>query len=498
MTEREPTDPKDPDSANPSSAEPGQRPDAEAQPDPTAPHPDPRLLNKLTRRARVAASRKSRQASRISRTTLRYTVFMFGAGCVGLFSLVFAWIAEVALRWNHHLTQATPWLAFVMLPFGLAALRWLTIRFAPQARGSGIPQVIAAFTLPPNGPAQTALVSLRQSMWKVLLTTLALLAGASVGREGPSVQVGAAGMLAWGHWCQEKLRFRIGFHPNALIAAGAAGGLAAAFNTPLAGVVFAIEELGRGTAVRWDRLVLSGVLTAGFLSLAVLGNNPYFVVKVPMLVLSNAWGPVLVCALLNGVLGGFFAKALAGGVSGLLPARWGGLATQHPVWVAFGCGLVVAVLGVATSGATFGTGYEQAAALINGESHATLWFGIAKLVATVVSYFAGTPGGIFTPALAIGAGIGQNVAQFVTGMAEPRVLALVSMAAFLAAATQAPITASVIVMEMTRTQDLTVFLLAASLLSSFIARQFSPRPFYHQVSHGFRREAQALASKAPA
>ncbi len=72
------------------------------------------------------------------------------------------------------------------------------------------------------------------------------MAGASVGREGPSVQVGAAAMLAWGRWCQDKFRFRIGFHPNALIAAGAAGGLAAAFNTPLAGVVFAIEELGRG------------------------------------------------------------------------------------------------------------------------------------------------------------------------------------------------------------------------------------------------------------
>ncbi|AGW92115.1 chloride channel protein [Cupriavidus sp. DF5525] len=502
MTEREPTDPKDPNSADPASPDPANRPDPQARPDASSDAsplpPDPRLLHKLSRRARVAARRKSRQAGRISRTTLRYTVFMFGAGCVGLFSLVFAWIAEVALRWNQQLTQATPWLAFVMLPFGLAALRWLTIRLAPQARGSGIPQVIAAVTLPPAGAAQTVLVSLRQSMWKVVLTALALLAGASVGREGPSVQVGAAAMLAWGRWCQEKLRFRIGFHPNALIVAGAAGGLAAAFNTPLAGVVFAIEELGRGTAVRWDRLVLSGVLTAGFVSLALLGNNPYFVVKVPMLVLHDAWGPVLLCALINGVLGGLFAKALIGGVPGLLPAHWRAWPTQHPVWVAFGCGLVVAVLGVATAGATFGTGYEQASALINGESHATQWFGVAKLVATVVSYFAGIPGGIFTPAVAIGAGIGENVAHFVTGMAEPRVLALVSMAAFLAAATQAPITASVIVMEMTRTQDLTVFLLAAALLASFISRQFSPHPFYHRAGRAFRREALMLVRKAPA
>ncbi|MGN5480035.1 chloride channel protein [Cupriavidus basilensis] len=79
-----------------------------------------------------------------------------------------------------------------------------------------------------------------------------------------------------------------------------------------------IEELGRGTAVRWDRLVLSGVLTAGFLSLALPGNNPYFVVRVPMLVLHDAWGPVLLCAVVNGVLGGLFAKALIGGVAGTI------------------------------------------------------------------------------------------------------------------------------------------------------------------------------------
>jgi len=487
------TDRESPDPAGSGPAEPAK---PEAPSDTRDATEDARLLGTLGHHARLAAWRKSRQANRISRKTMRYAVFMCGAGFVGLFSMVFAWIAEVALRWNHNLTQATPWLAFVMLPFGLAALRWMTLRLAPQARGSGIPQVIAAVTLPESGPAQSVLVSFRQSMWKVLLTAGALLAGASVGREGPSVQVGAAAMLAWGQWCHRKFRFRLGFHPNALIAAGAAGGLAAAFNTPLAGVVFAIEELGRGTSVRWDRLVLSGVLTAGFLSLALLGNNPYFAVKVPMLVLHDAWGPVLLCAVVNGVLGGLFAKAMIRGVPGLLPPAWRQWPVRHPVQVAFVCGLVVAVIGWATGGATFGTGYEQAAALINGESHATLWFGLAKLAATVVSYFAGIPGGIFTPALAIGAGIGENVAHFITGMAEPRVLALVSMAAFLAAATQAPITATVIVMEMTRSQDLTVFLLAAALLASFISRQFSPHPFYHRVGHAFRREALTLTRKS--
>ena len=178
----------------------------------------------------------------------------------------------------------------------------MTIRLAPQARGSGIPQVIAAMSLP-AGAAQNCLVSPVQSMWKVVLTAAGLLVGASIGREGPSVQVGAAVMLAWGRWWQKRPRFAVGFRPEALIAAGAAGGLAAAFNTPLAGVVFAIEELGRGTAVRWDRLVMSAVLGAGFIALSVFGNNSYFHLNESILALNAAWWIVLVCALVNGVLG---------------------------------------------------------------------------------------------------------------------------------------------------------------------------------------------------
>src|SRR5690606_23479364 len=120
------------------------------------------------------------------------------------------------------------------------------------------------------------LVSLSQALWKIPLTFFGLLIGASIGREGPSVQVGAALMLAWGGFCARMGLPLKGVHPSELIATGAAGGLAAAFNAPLAGVIFAIEELGRGTALRWQRLVLLGVLAAGFMVVALAGNNPYF------------------------------------------------------------------------------------------------------------------------------------------------------------------------------------------------------------------------------
>lgn len=422
-------------------------------------------------------------------------IFLGGAVCVALGSLAFARLAELMLAWNTRLVHAHWWSAFLLLPFGLAGLRWLTIRYAWQARGSGIPQIIAAMNLPAGSRAQAVLVSLLQSMWKVLLTAAGLLAGASIGREGPSVQVGAAIMWAWGDFWHEKMRMGPGFRSEALIAAGAAGGLAAAFNTPLAGVVFAIEELGRGSAVRWDRIVLSGVLTAGFLSLALIGNYSYFQLEKPILILSGAWGAVILCALVGGVAGGLFSKTLIHGVPGLLPRRFRSLPAQHPIYTAFFCGLLVAILGLLAGGTTYGTGYDQAAALLNGQPAESHWFGIAKWTATVLSYFAGIPGGIFTPSLAIGAGVGDYVGVLFGGMAEPRILVLISMAAFLAAATQAPITASVIVMEMTHGQDTMLYLLAATLIASFVSRQFSPHPFYHAVAKHFRREAVAIEEK---
>jgi H+/Cl- antiporter ClcA len=417
-----------------------------------------------------------------------------------LVSIFFAWLAEKSLDLNLFVTQRYWWSGLLMLPLGFAALRWLTIHHAAQARGSGIPQVIAAMEMPSRSKQQRLLVSLPQAIWKIVLTAGGLAIGASIGREGPSVQVGAAVMLAWGVWLHEKTRansrFHFGFRTDALIAAGAAGGLAAAFNTPLAGVVFAIEELGRGSVVRFDRLVMAGVLTAGFLTLAILGNNSYFHVDHAFVLLNNDWGGVLLAGVVNGALGGLFARMMLRGASGLVPSRWRHYTQQHPIRIAAACGLLAALLGLITHGTTYGTGYTQASSLLNGHGSGSDLFGISKLVSTVLAYVAGLPGGIFTPSLAIGAGIGEHLSTLFPGHFAPGLLALLCMAGFLAAATQAPITATVITMEMTRSQDLTLLLLAVTVLASFVSRQFCPRPFYHSASRNFRREAVALARES--
>lgn len=459
--------------------------------------PLPTPLRRVATGSRHLLRRKLRQTNRLSRKSLPMALLLGGAALVALVSLGFAYLADLALEWNREWVGRAGWLALLVLPCALAALRWATLRFAPNAAGSGIPQVIGALSLPP-GPSQRSLVSLAQVLWKIPLAFCGMLAGASIGREGPSVQVGAAVMLAWGDfWKRRGLQLR-GFHANELLAAGAAGGLAAAFNAPLAGVIFAIEELGRGTVLRWQRLVLIGVLAAGFLVVAVQGNNPYFGTFAGAPLAHGMLWWVLICAALNGALGGIFARLLGKGPAAMAPASWRAWIRAHPIWTAFAMGLALALIGLATAGSVYGTGYGAAADLLSGETQHALpaGFGLAKLAATVASYWAGIPGGIFTPALTTGAGIGHHIWELAGEGVDQRVLVLVSMAAFLAAATQAPLTASVVVMEMTGSQPMLFWLLVGSLLASGVSRQFCPQPFYHLAAGRFRRQAMVEAGRA--
>lgn len=455
----------------------------------------PSSLRRLLTGTRHLVRHKARQLGRLSRKSLQMSLLLGGAALVALVSLGFTYLADKALEWNRQWVGHASWLALIVLPFGLAGLRWLTIRFAPNAAGSGIPQVIAALSLPPSA-SQNSLVSLGQALWKIPLAFFAMLFGASIGREGPSVQVGAALMLAWASfWKRLGVPLR-GFHANELIAAGAAGGLAAAFNAPLAGVIFAIEELGRGTILRWQRLVLIGVLAAGFLVVAVMGNNPYFGVFAGAPLTHQMLWWVIVCGTVNGALGGIFAKLLAKGAAGSAPQSWHAWIRHHPLGTAFIMGLILAVLGLMTAGSVYGTGYGVAADLLAGKEAPAAGFGLAKIAATVASYWAGIPGGIFTPALTAGAGIGQHIWQIAGESVDQRVLVLISMAAFLAAATQAPLTASVVVMEMTGSQPMLFWLLVCSLLASMVSRQFCPQPFYHVAAGRFRRQAIVDTTRA--
>ncbi|MDP8080265.1 chloride channel protein [Phocoenobacter skyensis] len=433
------------------------------------------------------------QTTRLSRKSLDFLCLLIGSVIVSLTSLGFAKLADLGLELNIWWVKRYPYLAWIILPLGLAFLTWATKRFAPNVAGSGIPQVIASIKLPYT-PFKTHLIKLETSLLKIPLTFLAMLIGASVGREGPSVQVGAAVMLAWGNFCRKhNLAFK-GMCFNQLIATGAAGGLAAAFNAPLAGVIFAIEELGRGVILRWERRVLFGVLASGFIFVAIMGNNPYFSNYRGINSAPNMLMWVLLCAVINGILGGITARMIAKGPAGYVPPFLRGWVRRNPVVLAVLLGIILAALGVYSDGTTYGTGYSVVMSMLN-DSPTDITadgIGILKILATIFTYWTGIAGGIFSPALTMGAGIGSDIWALTGGIVDERLLVLLSMSAFLAALTQSPLTAAVVVMEMTGSQSTMIWGIMGSLIASVVSRHFCPKPFYHLAAGRYRQQMQEL------
>jgi len=196
-------------------------------------------------------------------------VVLAHAAVAGLAIVAFTWLSDRALQGFATVFGWHSWAPLVWTPAWTAALAWLTIRFAPAAAGSGIPQVMAALS-PSVEPAQRmGLVSLRLSAAKAVLTAGGLLGGLAIGREGPSVQI-AAGIL---QHAQRWLPQRTAITPQALLVAGGAAGIAAVFNAPLAGVMFAIEELTRKIEQRSSGLIVSAIVLAGLMSAATIGRS---------------------------------------------------------------------------------------------------------------------------------------------------------------------------------------------------------------------------------
>ena len=404
-----------------------------------------------------------------------------GALLVGAAAILFASLADHAGDLFLALVAGNPWLPFVLAPGGLAASVLLTRTLFPGAQGSGIPQVIAALHIQDRARID-AVLSLRIAAGKVLLTLLGLACGASIGREGPTVQVGATIM----HVLGRKLNLPRQEAYRAMVLAGGAAGVAAAFNTPLAGVVFGIEELTHSFDSRTSGTVLAAVIIAGIATMATVGNYTYFGTAPAQLDFGAGWLAVLACGVCGGLAGGAFSSLLLAFAHGL-PGLAGRQVRAHPVLFAALCGLALAAIGWLGDGSTYGTGYAQARGLVAGGSNLGGSFFLLKFAASVVSYVSGIPGGIFAPSLAVGAGLGHAIGQ-VLAQAPPATLVLLGMVGYFSGVVQAPITATVIVMEMTDDQRVTVPLMATAMLAFGVSRLVCRRPLYATLAKRFMQQ----------
>ena len=365
-----------------------------------------------------------------------------------------------------------PWRRLLFPVVGSLGIGYLLYRYFPNARGSGVPQTKAALY------AREGRILLRTVLGKFFCTSATLASGIPLGREGPSVQVGAG--------IGSVLGRLLGLRPEQvkkLIPVGAAAAIAAAFNTPLAAVLFALEEIvGDLNAPVMGAVVLASA-TAWVVLRVLLGNNPLF--KVPQYQLGRPIELVVyaVLGVAGGVVSVAFTKLLLG-----MRARFLRF-PQNTVWFQpVAGGLLVGLMGWFVP-QVLGVGYGFVGDALNGRMAFNLMvlLVVLKLFAVTTSYASGNAGGIFGPSLFIGAMLGGTVGTvahhlFPAYTATPGAYALVGMGAVFAGIVRAPMTSVLMIFEMTQDYAVIVPLMIANLVSLFIASRLQHEPIYEALA----------------
>lgn len=349
---------------------------------------------------------------------------------------------------------------------------WLLFRFFPDARGSGIPQTRVALLL------QNGVIGLRTVVGKFVCSSISLGSGVALGREGPSVHIGAGIASAAGRrlgLSEEQVR--------SLIPVGTAAAVAAAFNTPLAAVLFTLEEILADLHARVVGSVVIGAATSWIVLRLILGDEPLFHVPAYQLVHPLEFSIYALLGLLGGLVSTAFVKLLLWQRAAFLrtPRRW------QPFTPAVG-GLVVGLLALAVPG-VLGVGYNLVSAALNGQMalKVMLLLLAMKLVATSTSYSSGNAGGIFGPALFIGAMLGGAVGQVAHSLlpdytGNAGAYALVGMGAAFAGIVRTPMTSVIMIFEVTRDYTIIVPLMIANLCSYLLAQKLQRLPIYEALS----------------
>lgn len=424
-----------------------------------------------------------------NRTTWRTRlIFWLGAVLVGVVAATFALLGEVADHAFRDYVAAKPWMPFLVTPLGFVFISWLTRRFFAGAEGSGIPQTLVAIERTGEGIGKH-LLSVRIAVGKFLLTVMGLFVGGSIGREGPTVHIGAAIMYSIGRHMHVPARYL----ERGLILTGGGAGIAAAFNTPLAGIMFAIEEMARSFDRRNSTMMLVGIVLAGMVAIVVHQDNyNYYGTSPANIDFGFVWLAVLVCGLVGGILGGGFSQVLISFSKMLRPFM-----PVHAIKIAFICGLIVALLGYVSDGEIYGTGYIEAKRIVScvGATTCTaevsIFYPFLKILATVTTYLSGIPGGIFAPSLASGAGLGANIATYFPVELASTIVVL-GMVGYFSAVVQTPITAFVIVMEMTDNQDLVLAMMATSLIATGTSKLICRKSIYFALAENFLANLKSI------
>ncbi|MFT3883967.1 MAG: chloride channel protein [Flavobacteriales bacterium] len=411
----------------------------------------------------------------------------------------YAWLFNTAESLNHRLIIAHPDMIYLTAPVAFLASWWVVRRFSPMAGGSGIPQLIAAVEVANDEEKRDLswrFLNVRIILVKIAGSLAMVLGGGAVGREGPTVQIS-------GSVYRVVHRLLPPFWPKVsrkvMMVTGGAAGLSAAFNTPLGGIVFVIEELTRTHIAKFRTAVLSSVIISGMTAQWLLGR-PYLLLGYPKLApVGMAFMYMLLAiSLVAGSLGALSCKGML--LLDKVRRRLSSWTLQS--FFVLACALGFAAIVRAFGPLSLGSGEALLDHYLFTPDVAPDWRdAVGRILGSILSSGSGSAGGMFAPSLTSGAAIGGLFGSwFGVDRGELNLLVLGGMCAFLTGVTRSPFTSAIIVLEMTDRHSAIFQLMYASMIASLIAHAIDPRSFYERMKNrvlDMVPERERPASPAP-
>lgn len=419
------------------------------------------------------------------KNALQAVPFWIASIIVGLLAVLYTKLFILAedlttLVFDHH-----TWFLFILSPVCFVLAWWLVYRFAPYSRGSGIPQVMAAIQIssPKTNKMVDKLLSFRIILIKVISSLVMAIGGGAIGREGPTIQLSAA-IYKIVYQLLPKWWPKIA--KRNMIVTGAAAGLAATFNTPLGGIVFAIEELTKTHFNYYKTAIFSSVIIAGLSAEALLG--PYLYLGYPKLdgLSPSIFFGVALVALISGLLGSGMSKLI------LWIFRWKvgfKFKYQHVMFVS-GCALIMVFLACFVNRDVLGSGKDIMERTLFTSSKYVVWYTpFLRIIGSLLSFTTGAAGGIFAPALAAGASVGSLVASwFKVSDIDTNMLILSGMVGFLTGVTRSPFTSVILVLEMTNRHNVIFHLILAGMIASLVSLLIDKSSLYEHLKKQYIKD----------
>lgn len=412
--------------------------------------------------------------------------FWIGSVITGFFAVLYAQIFAWGENLMHFIFDWHAWMIFIIAPIGFVLSWWLVKEFAPNAKGSGIPQVMAAVELanPKEHKKIRSLLSLKIIIFKIISSVVLVIGGGAVGREGPTIQIAGSVFRKVNEYLPE---WWPKISKKNMIMTGAAAGLAAAFNTPLGGIVFAVEELSKTHINYFKTALFTAVIIAGLTAQTLAGSYLYLGYPKTNDVSLMVMFPIMLVAATAGIM----ASQLSVMMLRLNEWKKKTLKTDraHVAFLVI-CAFIIASIAYFINREILGSGKEiMERVLFTQNKHEDWYVPILRMLGPALSFTSGGAGGIFAPALTAGASIGSVISGVIhLTPNETNVVVLGGMVAFLTGITRAPFTSAIIVLEMTDRHSLIFHLMLAGMVSSIASILVSRHSLYDVLKVNFLTE----------